>query len=98
MFISDINELQKILDQRDEKLIKLVQQTIAEALGKESKYITVKEVAFELNLTPRTIRDKIKNGQIEALRQGNGMYLIDRHNFFKKLEIYESLRFKRTWK
>ena len=97
MFISDINELQKILDQRDEKVIKLVQQTIAEALGKESKYITVKEVAFELNLTPRTIRDKIKNGQIEALRQGSGMYLIERKNFFKKLKIYKSLRFKRTW-
>ena len=41
MFISDINQLQEILDKRDEKLIKLVQQTIAKALGKESKYITV---------------------------------------------------------
>ena len=95
MFISDINQLQEILDKRDEKLIKLVQQTITKALGKESKYITVKEVAFELNLTPRTIRDKIKKGQIKALRQGNGMYLIDRHDFFKNLETYKSLRFKR---
>ena len=95
MFISDINELQKILDQRDEKLIELVKQTIVKALGKESKYITVKEAAFELKLTPRTIRDKIKRGQIEALRQGSGMYLIERHNFFKKLEIYKLLRFKK---
>ena len=95
MFISDIDELEKILYRRDKKLIDLVRQTIIKALGKESKYITVKEVAFELNLTPRTIRDKIKNGQIKALRQGNGMYLIDRHNFFKNLETYKSLRFKR---
>ena len=95
MFISDINQLQEILDKRDEKLIKLVQQTIVKALGKESKYITVKEVAFELNLTPRTIRDKIKKGQIKALRQGSGMYLIDRHDFFNNLETYKSLRFKR---
>jgi len=95
MFISDINQLQEILDKRDEKLIKLVKQTIVKALGKESKYITVKEVAFELNLTPRTIRDKIKKGQIKALRQGNGMYLIDRNDFFKNLETYKSLRFKR---
>ena len=96
MFISDINELQKILDQRDKKLIELVKQTIVKALGKESKYLTVKEAAFELNLTPRTIRDKIKKGQIEALRQGSGMYLIERQNFFKKLKIYKSLRFRRT--
>ena len=95
MFISDINQLQEILDRRDEKLIKLVQQTIAKALGKESKYITVKEVAFELTLTPKTIRDKIKKGQIKALRQGSGMYLIDRHDFFNNLETYKSLRFKR---
>lgn len=94
MFISDINELQKILDQRDEKLIRLINKTIIKALGKESKYITVKEAAFELKLTPRTIRDKIKRGQIEALRQGSGMYLIERNNFFKKLEIYKTLRFK----
>ena len=95
MFISDINQLQEILDKRDEKLIKLVQQTIVKALGKESKYITVKEVAFELNLTPRTIRDKIKNGQIKALRQSNGMFLIDREEFFDNLGYYKSLRFKR---
>ena len=95
MFISDINQLQEILDKRDEKLIQLVQQTIVKALGKESKYITVKEVAFELNLTPRTIRDKIKKGQIKALRQGSGMYLIDRYDFFKNLETCKSLRFKR---
>ena len=95
MFISDIDELEEILYKRDKKLIELVSQTIIKALGKESKYITVKEVAFELNLTPRTIRDKIKKGQIKALRQGNGMYLIDRHDFFKNLETYKSLRFKR---
>jgi excisionase family DNA binding protein len=95
MFISDIDELEEILYKRDKKLIELVRQTIIKALGKESKYITVKEVAFELNLTPRTIRDKIKKGQIKALRQGNGMYLIDRHDFFKNLETYKSLRFKR---
>ena len=94
MFISDINELQKILDQRDEKLIELVKQTIVKALGKESKYITVKEVAFELKLTPRTIRDKIKRGQIEALRQGSGMYLIERRKFFNNLEKYKLLRYK----
>jgi excisionase family DNA binding protein len=95
MFISDIDELEEILYKRDKKLIELVRQTIIKALGKESKYITVKEVAFELNLTPRTIRDKIKKGQIKALRQGNGMYLIDRYDFFKNLETYKSLRFKR---
>ena len=95
MFISNIDELEKILYRRDKKLIDLVHQTIVKVLGKESKYITVKEVAFELNLTPRTIRDKIKKGQIRALRQGSGMYLIDRHDFFKNLETYKSLRFKR---
>ena len=95
MFISDIDELEKILYRRDKKLIDLVHQTIVKVLGKESKYITVKEVAFELNLTPRTIRDKIKKGQIKALRQESGMYLIDRHDFFKNLETFKSLRFKR---
>ena len=71
MFISDIEELLKIIDQRDQKIIALVEKTIQKAMGKDSKFITTKEVAFELNLTPRTIRDKIKNGQIKALRQSN---------------------------
>ncbi|MFL2602592.1 MAG: helix-turn-helix domain-containing protein [Cryomorphaceae bacterium] len=51
-------------------------------MGKDSKFITTKEVAFELNLTPRTIRDKIKKGQIKAKRQNNGMFLIDREELF----------------
>ena len=85
MFISDIEELLKIIDQRDQKIIALVEKTIKKAIGKNSKFITTKEVAFELNLTPRTIRDKIKNGQIKALRQSNGMFLIDREEFFDNL-------------
>tara|TARA_R110001632_G_scaffold135420_1_gene250891 strand:+ start:483 stop:776 length:294 start_codon:yes stop_codon:yes gene_type:complete len=95
MFISDIEELLKIIDQRDQKIIALVEKTIKNAMGKNSKFITTKEVAFELNLTPRTIRDKIKNGQIKALRQSNGMFLIDREEFFDNLGYYKSLRFKR---
>ena len=95
MFISDIEELLKIIDQRDQKIIALVEKTIKNAMGKNSKFITTKEVAFELNLTPRTIRDKIKNGQIKALRQSNGMFLIDREEFFDNLSHYKSLRFKR---
>ena len=95
MFISDIEELLKIIDQRDQKIIALVEKTIKKAMGKDSKFITTKEVAFELNLTPRTIRDKIKNGQIKALRQSNGMFLIDREEFFDNLVYYKSLRFKR---
>jgi excisionase family DNA binding protein len=95
MFISDIEELLKIIDQRDQKIIALVEKTIKKAMGKDSKFITTKEVAFELNLTPRTIRDKIKNGQIKALRQSNGMFLIDREEFYDNLVYYKSLRFKR---
>ncbi len=63
MFISDIEELLKIIDQRDQKIIALVEKTIKKAMGKDSKFITTNEVAFELNLTPRTIRDKNKNVQ-----------------------------------
>ena len=95
MFISDIEELIKIFDERDRKIIALMEKTIKKAMGKDSKFITTKEVAFELNLTPRTIRDKIKNGQIKALRQSNGMFLIDREEFFDNLSHYKSLRFKR---
>ena len=97
MFISDIEELLKIIDQRDQKIIALVEKTIKKAMGKDSKFITTKEVAFELNLTPRTIRDKIKNGQINALRQSNGMFLINREEFFDNLGYYKSLRFKRDF-
>ena len=95
MFISDIEELLKIIDQRDQKIIAQMEKTIKKAMGKDSKFITTKEVAFELNLTPRTIRDKIKNGQIKALRQSNGMFLIDREEFYDNLVYYKSLRFKR---
>tara|TARA_B110000238_G_scaffold19874_1_gene19494 strand:- start:78 stop:368 length:291 start_codon:yes stop_codon:yes gene_type:complete len=95
MFISDVEELIKIFDERDRKIIALMEKTIKKAMGKDSKFITTKEVAFELNLTPRTIRDKIKNGQIKALRQSNGMFLIDREEFYDNLVYYKSLRFKR---
>ena len=50
MFISDIEELLKIIDQRDQKIIALVEKTIKNAMGKDSKFITTKEVAFELNI------------------------------------------------
>ena len=50
MFISDIEELLKIIDQRDQKIIALVEKTIKKAMGKNSKFITTKEVAFELNI------------------------------------------------
>ena len=50
MFISDIEELLKIIDQRDQKIIALVEKTIKKAMGKDSKFITTKEVAFELNI------------------------------------------------
>ena len=69
MFISDVEELIKIFDERDRKIIALMEKTIKKAMGKDSKFITTKEVAFELNLTPRTVRDKIKKGLIKALRQ-----------------------------
>ena len=62
-------------------------------MGKDSKFITTKEVAFELNLTPRTIRDKIKKGQIKAKRQNNGMFLIDREELFfhySQVQYYNS--------
>lgn len=95
MFISDIEKLLEIIEERDQKIIALMNQTIKKAMGKDSKYLTAKEVAFELNLTPRTIRDKIKKGQIKAFRQDHGMYLIDREEFFNNLTYYKSLRFKR---
>ena len=96
MFISDIEELIKIFDERDRKIIALMEKTIKKAMGKDSKFITTKEVAFELNLTPRTVRDKIKKGLIKALRQSNGMFLIDREEFYDNLGHYKSLRFKRN--
>ena len=37
MFISDIEELLKIIDQRDQKIIALVEKTIKKAMGKDSK-------------------------------------------------------------
>jgi excisionase family DNA binding protein len=95
MFISDIEELLKIIDERDKKILSQIDKTIHKAMGKDSKFITTKEVAFELNLTPRTIRDKIKKGHIKAKRQNNGMFLIDRDEFFDNLGYYKSLRFKR---
>tara|TARA_B100002019_G_C21209476_1_gene568580 strand:+ start:81 stop:374 length:294 start_codon:yes stop_codon:yes gene_type:complete len=97
MFISDIEELLKIIDERDKKILAQIDKTIHKAMGKDSKFITTKEVAFELNLTPRTIRDKIKKGHIKAKRQNNGMFLIDREEFFDNLGYYKSLRFKRDF-
>ena len=43
----------------------------------------------------RKIRDKIKKGQKKALRQSNGMFLIDRKGFNDYLVYYKSLKFKR---
>ena len=88
MFISDVEELIKIFDERDRKIIALMEKTIKKAMGKDSKFITTKEVAFELNLTPRTVIDKIKKGLIKALRQNNGMFLIYLEEFYDNLGHY----------
>ena len=77
MFISDIEELLKIIDQRDQKIIALVEKTIKKAMGKDSKFITTKEVAFELNLTPRTIRDKSKRFDVKLMLRKFICYILN---------------------
>mgnify|MGYP001348103616 CR=1 FL=1 len=80
-----------------EKLIKeTVAQTVKEMKEKKPEFMTVKEVAHELNLTARTVRDKIKKGQIKALKLDEGMYQINRDHFHQKLQEYKSLKFKRN--
>ena len=65
----------------DESLLKEVIK-IALSITKEAEkpeYMTTKEVAHELSVKPRTIRDYIKCGKIKAHRVGGGgMYHINR--------------------
>ena len=83
----------------DKSLLKEVIK-IALSITKEAKkreYMTTKDVAYELSVQPRTIRDYIKYGKIKAKRVGGrGMYLINRKDFEENLEEFKSLKYKRV--
>ena len=83
----------------DESLLKEVIK-IALNISKEAKkreYMTTKDVAYELSVQPRTIRDYIKCGKIKAKRVGGrGMYHINRKDFEENLEEFKSLKHKRV--
>ena len=83
----------------DESLLKEVIK-IALSITKEAEkpeYMTTKEVAHELSVKPRTIRDYIKCGKIKAHRVGGGgMYHINRKDFEENLEEFKSLKYKRV--
>ena len=83
----------------DKSLLKEVIK-IALSITKEAEkpeYMTTKEVAHELSVQPRTIRDYIKYGKIKAKRVGGrGMYLINRKDFEENLEEFKSLKYKRV--
>lgn len=90
------NEQNESLDQ---SLLKEVIK-IALSITKEAEkpeYMTTKEVAHELSVQPRTIRDYIKCGKIKAHRVGGrGMYHINRKDFEENLEEFKSLKYKRV--
>ena len=83
----------------DESLLKEVIK-IALSITKEAEkpeYMTTKEVAHELSVKPRTIRDYFKCGKIKAHRVGGGgMYHINRKDFEENLEEFKSLKYKRV--
>jgi excisionase family DNA binding protein len=83
----------------DESLIKRVIEQYINANKEAGKpeYMTTKEVAYELSVQPRTVRDWIKCGKIKAHRVGGGgMYHINRKDFEENLEEYKSLKYKRV--
>ncbi|MBT7882125.1 MAG: helix-turn-helix domain-containing protein [Flavobacteriaceae bacterium] len=90
------NEQNKYLDKS------LLKEVIKEALietkqVEKPEYMTTKEVAYELSVQPRTIRDYIKCGKIKAHRVGGGgMYHINRKDFEQNLEEFKSLKYKRV--
>ena len=90
------NEQNKYLDKS------LLKEVIKEALietkqVEKPEYMTTKEVAYELSVQPRTIRDYIKCGKIKAHRVGGGgMYHINRKDFEENLEEFKSLKYKRV--
>lgn len=83
----------------DKSLLKEVIK-IALSITKEAKkreYMTTKDVAYELSVQPRTVREWIKCGKIKAQRVGGkGMYHINRKDFEENLEEYKSLKYKRV--
>lgn len=83
----------------DEFLIKrVIEQYInANKEAEKPEHMTTKEVAYELSVQPRTVRDRIKCGKIKAHRVGGGgMYHINRKDFEENLEEYKSLKYKRV--
>ena len=90
------NEQNEYLDKSLLKeVIKIALNITKEA--KKREYMTTKDVAYELSVQPRTIRDYIKYGKIKAKRVGGrGMYLINRKDFEENLEEYKSLKYKRV--
>lgn len=81
---SKINPLNEKLDLVLHKLTK----------DDQPKFMTVKEVAHELNVQDRTVRAKIKQGKIKAFRNG-GMYNIPREEFYNSLKEVKSDSYRR---
>ena len=90
------NEQNKYLDKS--LLKKVIKEALIETKQVEKpEYMTTKEVAYELSVQARTVRDWIKYGKIKAHRVGGGgMYHINRKDFEENLEEYKSLKYKRV--
>lgn len=86
-------ELAVIIENAIEKSL---QQFIEKKTEHENKkkYLTVKEVAYKLNVSELTIRNYIKRGTLKAKRIGNRI-LINNFDLENKLKEVKSLKYKR---
>jgi excisionase family DNA binding protein len=66
-------------------------------VSKKPEYLSVGEAAIKLGLSERTIRDRIKVGEIKAFKgKGDKSYQIPVKEFYESMNRVRSLKFTRS--
>jgi len=66
-------------------------------VSKKPEYLSVGEAAIKLGLSERTIRDRIKVGEIKAFKgKGEKSYQIPLKEFYESMNRVRSLKFTRS--
>jgi len=94
IIVTTSEELRSLLDTSISPYIDVLTKIINEKINPQKLKLTVKEVAFKLNVTELTVRNYISKGFIKAEKIGRRV-LIDSKQLEEALSEVKSLKYRR---
>ena len=94
IIVTTSEELRSLLDTSISPYIDVLTKIINEKINPQKLKLTVKEVAFKLNVTELTVRNYISKGFIKAEKIGRRI-LIDTKDLDEALSEVKSLKYRR---